>query len=575
MSSRSDRFRAWAVLAAVAVLGMVGGASAASITWTGGVNANWNINTTANWTGDATVYNEGDAVTFDDGSTNPDTVTLTTTLNPGSVTVDADRAYTFGGTGKLAGATGITKSGSGTLTLGNANTFTGAVTISGGIVKLNNAAALGSTTGGTVVNGGTTLNPGGTLDLLGGTKTFDEQITVQGVGVNGQGVLISTVSGTPIVNNLVLAGDATLGGSERVDIRSTPNFGNYTLTVDHTAVTTGNNNGVRLTGSPSMLSHNLKDAHVVQGLLSFHSAMMGQADGTITVTHNPNTTNVSTLQIMRTFDYNTSWTLTKNLVFTGGRLHNWRGDYTLAGTMELNANEQVTQTEINIAAYHTTYKNALSIDSLITGDGGMNVVSGNLTLRNANTYTGNTTITAGKIALGPSGSISNSAVIDVLGTTATFDVSAVTGGFTLANGQTLKGNGAVTGNVATVAGSQIAPGASIGTLTLNGSLALDGTLAVEYDGTTIDMLTVNGDLDLAGGLFSFSQYGAALTEESYTFLTYTGTRTGLAGGAAPVGYQVAYDDVAKTVGLAIIPEPSTLILMVLGLMGVMTQRRRS
>ncbi|HBO45623.1 MAG TPA: hypothetical protein DD670_17190, partial [Planctomycetaceae bacterium] len=516
---------------------IAGNANAAAITWEGGVDALWDL-TTANWTGDATAYSDADDVTFDDTSINASSVSLTGTLQPGSVLVNAARDYTFAGTGLLGGTTGITKSGTGTLRINNANTFSGVVTVNTGTVQLGNAAALGSTLGGTVVNGGTTLSPGGTLDLF-GAKTLDEQITVQGVGVDGKGVLINTVSGTAVVNNLVLAGDATFGGSERVDIRATPSFGDYTLTVDHTAVTTGNNNGVRITGSPTILSHDLKDANVVQGLLSFHNSTMGQADGTVTITHNPNTANVTTLQIMRTIDYNTNWILEKNLVFTGGRIHNWRGWYTLAGTMALNANEAVTQTEINVADYNTTYKSSISISSLITGTGGITKTgAGRLYLLGDNTYSGDTIVSAGTLFLGDSGSISDSPVIDVQAG-ATFDVSAVTGGFTLVDGQTLMGNGTVAGGVLAADGSLIEPGASIGTLTVNGNLDLGGTLLVEYDGATIDKLVVNGDLDLGDGEFAFAQFGAALTEESYVFATFTGTRTGTATAVTPTGYAVA------------------------------------
>ncbi|NLE60452.1 MAG: hypothetical protein GX616_19045, partial [Planctomycetes bacterium] len=390
----------------LSILGLaIGGASAAVITWTGDGFANLWDTTSSNWDGGLSNYTDGDDVTFDNtGSVSPD-VTLSAALSPGSITVNnvnddfSTYNYVFSGTGSLAGSTGITKTGTGDLTINTANTFDGVVNISGGAVRLGNAAALGSAAGGTVVNGGTTLSPGGTLDV--GNMTLDEPITVQGVGVGGKGVLINSSGTTAIVNNLVLAGDATFGGALRLDMRVNPSFGNYTLTVDHTAGTNSNNNGVRLTGSPSVLNHDLKDANVVQGLLAFHNATMGQADGTITVTHNPNTANVTTLQVMRTIDYDTNWILEKNLVFTGGRLHNWRGWYTIAGTMTLNANEAVTQTEINVAGYNTTYKSSISISSLVAGTGGITKTgAGRLYFLGDNTYTGTTTISEGDLYFG-------------------------------------------------------------------------------------------------------------------------------------------------------------------------------
>lgn len=89
--------------------------------------------------------------------------------------------------------------------------------------------------------------------------------------------------------------------------------------------------------------------------------------------------------------------------------------------------------------------------------------AGTLTLSNANTYTGNTTISGGTLTLGASGSINNSPVINIAATK-TFNVSAVSGGYALASGQTLKGTGIVTGALTVASGSTISPGNSPGTL---------------------------------------------------------------------------------------------------------------
>jgi autotransporter-associated beta strand protein len=120
------------------------------------------------------------------------------------------------------------------------------------------------------------------------------------------------------------------------------------------------------------------------------------------------------------------------------------------------------------------------------------------TLSSANTYNGDTTINAGQLKLGAAGSINNTPTINV-GSVASFDVSAVTGGFVLGAGQTLKGNGTVLGNV--TANGTISPGSSIGTLTFNNNLKVTGNLLVEVNKSVSpsnDVISVVGVLTNAG-----------------------------------------------------------------------------
>ncbi len=104
--------------------------------------------------------------------------------------------------------------------------------------------------------------------------------------------------------------------------------------------------------------------------------------------------------------------------------------------------------------------------------------SGTLLLNQKNTYTGPTTITAGTLKLG-SASLA-STLIDVAGG-ATFDVSAISGGFNLASGQTLKGSGKIIGDL-TINGIH-APGDSPGIETVQGNYNMLGQLEIELAGT--------------------------------------------------------------------------------------------
>ncbi|MGN6644258.1 MAG: autotransporter-associated beta strand repeat-containing protein, partial [Verrucomicrobiota bacterium] len=170
--------------------------NALPLTWRGdGIGNTWNVAGSSKWFNGTAKdrFYQFDSVTFDDSGSNSPSINLTGTISPTAFIVNASKSYTFAGTGKISGATGLAKSGSGTLTLNNANDFTGAITVSGGILKPANAAALGNPSAITIQNGGT-------LDLN-ALSLGSEPLTVQGAGVGNSGALINS-SGTAQINAL-------------------------------------------------------------------------------------------------------------------------------------------------------------------------------------------------------------------------------------------------------------------------------------------------------------------------------------------------------------------------------------
>ena len=191
------------------------------LSWATG-SGTWDINTTANWKdllGAATTYQEavgnyGDSVLFEDSmsGSSPITVTLATAVKPGNVTVNSTKDYTLSGAGAITGVAGITKQGTGTLTLSTPNTFSGLISLNAGTIAFSTAANIGAATAPFTFNGGTLRyaagnttdlstrtvtigSSGGTIDIGANNVTF-----ANAIGNNGTGSLFKSGSGTLTLN---------------------------------------------------------------------------------------------------------------------------------------------------------------------------------------------------------------------------------------------------------------------------------------------------------------------------------------------------------------------------------------
>jgi autotransporter-associated beta strand protein len=160
------------------VLNVDTGVAPQSLIWSGGVGGNtWGVNTTANWNSGAEKFFLFDTVSFTDAGVANNIVDLTEALAPTAVTVDSSGNYQFTGSGRLTGSTGITKSGSGNLTVSTANDYNGDTTINAGKLILGVAGAIPSGAGkGNLTLGGGILDVAGfsiTANNLSGTGTLD------------------------------------------------------------------------------------------------------------------------------------------------------------------------------------------------------------------------------------------------------------------------------------------------------------------------------------------------------------------------------------------------------------------
>ncbi len=386
----------------VVVLGLSGAlfANAADQIWNdAGANNSWSTDD-LNWDADA-AWTNGNSAIFSGGggavagetvdvSNAVEVVGITFQTN-GYVIADADANGTLtlvgtpsvpsllsvvnaGDTGTvsevLAGTNGFVKTGSGLLQIKGANTYTGVTTVQQGILRLNanTAAALGATGAGNH----TVVADGATLDIFSAwSGNRDEDITITGSGVGGIGAFVN-LGPTAYYNvgyrNLTLAGDATIGGSQRFDMS-----GNGTYT--------GNGHTLTKAGSCEVaISRAVNNSPIVINAGNYtmqHANSLGGSDF-------PTTVNGGTLNGWP------SLTITERIYCNGGALKESAASNTLtvAGHVTLNARTEVTTgsgySMVNLSGYFDGTGGVLR-----TGSGYVYVTG------NTNTYSGPTVINNG------------------------------------------------------------------------------------------------------------------------------------------------------------------------------------
>ena len=317
----------------------------------------------------------------------------------------------------------MSKSGAGTWVLSGANTFTGATTITGGVLNIQNGASLGSTAAGTSVAGGAALQ------LQGGITVGAEALTLNGTGISTDGALRS-ISGVNTYGGLVTLGSATriqsdagtllltntgtitgatfgltVGGAGNTIINSIIGTTTGTLTKDGTGT-------LRLTGANTFTGNttisngvvNIQNATglgTVAGTASVAAGAALQLQGGITVGAKPltlNGTGVSTDGALRSIIGANVWQGAVTLGSSGVRMNSDAGATiwsTYAGSLTLNtAATSITGTNADLTLGGSgdgTVSGIIAIGSgALTKDG-----NGIWTLSGANTYTGITTVSAG------------------------------------------------------------------------------------------------------------------------------------------------------------------------------------
>jgi fibronectin-binding autotransporter adhesin len=541
-------------------------------------------------------------------------------------------------TGVISGTGGVTKAGASTQTLSGLNSYAGVTSINGGILAINTIVPLGSansslgnpstvangtigigntTTAGTLRYVGATnastdrvidlkgTTGGATIDSSGantGSITFTSALTASGVGsktltLTGTNTGANTISGAIIDNSAANITTVTKSGVGTWALSGTSSFtGALNIGGGILNVATLSDYGVNSAIGARLAS---QENTTTTGI-GIHI----QANGTLQYTGaTPQSTNRE-IRIINgltpTIDASGSVpTATLTFSHTGANINL----FDTAGTRTLNLTGSNTGDNTFAISLTDQSTNATSLNK---------AGAGTWVLTGVSTNTGSTTVSAGTLKIGATGSIANSSQITVglaAGPAATLDVSAVPGGFVLNAGQKLGGSGTVVGNVTVASGATLTPGNSIGTLNVAGmTWQSGGSYNVEHnpDAPTSDLVNGGGTLDLSAlntapfTLNLVSTPGVGGVQQTYTIATFANGIFGAGGvpanqfangadvsslftlagqfSAAPTTYATILGNIGSPQSIQVtftpVPEPGMVLLACGAGAGFMAWRRR-
>ena len=385
------------------------------------------------------------------------------------------------------GQVAITKAGTGTQTLNGASTFTGAVVVNAGTVRIGNKNALGANNTAfakVTVASGATVDFNGTADAVYG-------YTISGAGVGGSGALVNTGSaiGTGIAqtSNIRLAADATIGGT-----------GDWALLTSGYGATTLDLAGFTLTKAGGN-AFTLANATVTAGSLQINGGSVTQIANNKPAGHDLSTVAVTLAN-------------TSGVALNLNNLNLSVGSLAGGGTTGGNTNLGSGRLTVGNLGTTTSYAGA------IAGTGGLSKVgAGTLTLSGNNSFTGSVAANVGTIKVGNAhafGAYDTTVTKVVVASGATVDLNGTIDpvfGYTIA-GTGVGGAGAIvnTGvgismSTAQTSNIKLAADASIGG---SGDMAL---LTFGYAATTLDL---NGFKLTKSGTNTFTLANAVITAGS-------------------------------------------------------------
>ena len=374
----------------------------------------------------------------------------------------------------ITGDGGITKRGTGTLSLTGTNTYNGNTRVEAGTLALTNVAALGSSTNITVLSGGT-------LATAGNVTLGARSLTLAGTGADGNGAL--QMSNLPPANAVAVttSGQITLTGDTLIGLNTGVLFRTDTLgiTSSVSAALTIDSRG----------NANFNANAPITGISSLTKTGTGGLElrGVNTFT-GPVTVNAGSLEAYSGAAIGdlAAVSVASGAVF-GSSASETIGSLSGAGTVLLRSGSTLTVGGNNTP---TIYSGAMGDTGSLVKTG-----SGTLTMTGTNVYFGGTTISGGTLQIGNGGTTG-----DLLNT------SGYTNNATLAFNRS---NDITVG--APISGSGIVRQQGSGTLILTGANSFAGGVTIDQGTVALSTVAAGNLLGLGTGTLSFAGNGALQT----------------------------------------------------------------